>query len=133
MNDELQTSLKVRYPELFELQGEDFPIKRWGIEVGDGWYWIIDAILSIAHSYVLQGEGPLTLSDCKEKCGTLRVSFRGNVDDRLRGACDAADAISARTCMRCGRPGERRNHRAITLCNECASEDERKFSDRSSP
>ncbi len=133
MRDQLQTSLKVRYPELFELQEETFPIKRWGIEVGDGWYLIIDAILSIAHWRVRQGEGPLTLSDCKEKCDTLRISFRGNVDDRLRGAADAALEISARTCERCGRLGERRKHRAVTLCNNCASDDECKHADRSSP
>ena len=109
MRDELQASLKQRYPELYELQDETYPIKRWGIEVGDGWYAFIDAVLAIASCQCRESGEPIMLSDRKQKAGTLRIKFRGAVADRLRGAIDAALEFSARTCERCGGPKERCN------------------------
>ena len=107
-----------RYPELFELQEEHEPAKRWGLCVGDGWYLITDAVLQMAQWRVRQGKGAITLTECKEKCGTLRLRFRGAVDERLRGAADAALEFSARTCELCGRPVE--NRRGTTRCCSCA-------------
>ncbi len=120
MRDELQTSLRERYPELFDQTDGTLPINRWGIEVGDGWYGIIDAVLDVAHWHCRDQGKRLTVIDCKQKFGTLRVMFRGDVDDHMRGAVDAALAVSARTCECCGSSGRFRESQAATRCDTCA-------------
>lgn len=54
----------------------------------------------------------------KEKFGTLRFYCSGG-DDYTRGVLDMAEAMSGRTCERCGSPGKLRyDGWARTLCDQ---------------
>jgi len=85
----------------------------WGIECGAGWADLIIATCDIlSHT-----PEPPTLTDVKEKFGTLRIYSRSvqSMDDQI---IDAAETLSGRICERCGAPGERRPGGWIsTLCD----------------
>lgn len=53
MTTELENNIFTKYPDLFknfEKSGDD--TIRFGIECGDGWYWLIDELMSNINSHV---------------------------------------------------------------------------------
>ena len=119
MNEELQQYLVEQYPLIFRDYNGD-PKKTamcWGIECGDGWFWIIDALcanIRDTHAHLarwsdtdIDFESPVA-SQIKEKFGGLRFY----IDGGLKGAATdtfsmitMAESMSTRTCEHCGCPG----------------------------
>ena len=89
----------------------------WGFECGDGWFNILDQLMSnIQHhidwnnknfekGYKQYKQVPqVTLDQVKEKFGTLRFYYTGG-DDVIGGMVRMAESMSAVTCEQCGNPG----------------------------
>ena len=53
MKPELQSKLYKKYPKIFEQK--DLPMTQtcmcWGVDCGDGWYWILDMLCGTIQSY----------------------------------------------------------------------------------
>ncbi len=89
--------------------------------VGDGWLPILDRL---AGDLVLMG-WDRDLHQVKEKFGTLRF-YIGAGTEEMEARIDQAEDESARTCERCGEPGElRRGGWQKTLCDRCDGEEDR--------
>lgn len=122
----------------------DHPILNYHVDVGDGWYHIINSMLTcieyeIRHIESARGwcinnnledmpEIPkIEFVQIKEKFGTLRVYYSGTKNDRISGIVSMAEHLSGHTCENCGNIGKSRNGSWITtLCNECFVEYELK-------
>lgn len=85
---------KVKYDEPYEL---------FGIECGDGWKEIIQPILDYVDNYNIDKseEERITISQIKEKFGTLRV-YVNNGTEELREIIRNAEHESSITCEFCG-------------------------------
>lgn len=133
MNIEKQRELFKRYP-LFLRRGPRnslYPIDVLGIQAGDGWFGIVDEVCAQYERYLeahklagLPEAGWLRAVQISETRGMLRVGRvgRGTLDvpEELMASLLKADALSAKTCERCGQPGERREGDLIGVaCNRC--------------
>lgn len=54
MNKELQEKLYAKYPKIFADKDKSMQetCMYWGIETGDGWYWLIDQLCGSIQSYI---------------------------------------------------------------------------------
>jgi hypothetical protein len=117
MNTELDEALCKKYPKIFrDRHGDKMTTAMcWGMECGDGWYNIIDALCSQIQGHIdnsvrnwaRTGAEPLNqvvATQVKEKYGTLRFYYDWG-DDYVEGVVDMAEAISDSTCEVCGEPG----------------------------
>lgn len=108
MTPELENRLRERYPQLLrDLRGNpvETPLAR-GIVCEDGWYDLIDRLLAEITSALDQRPDPgFTLTQVKQKFGTLRVYTTATEDRRIDDLIAAARAESATTCERCGARG----------------------------
>ena len=99
MKDELQNQLVEKYPKIFEVSEEQrlLPFPMFGIECGNGWYNILDALCfqiqehinwankqrnflleNNPHNLRIPDEVPqVVVEQVKEKFGTLRFYVRG--------------------------------------------------------
>lgn len=120
--EKFQKDLENRFPKMFS--------ERYGgIEIGPGWWPIIESLC-------VQIQGRIDLRDrqlesktgekipqvvvqqIKEKFGGLRFYYNGG-DDYIDGLTQMAESISYKICETCGKPGQPRNNRWIkTLCDE---------------
>jgi len=124
--------------ELVEKLQENHPILNFYPSVGDGWYHIIDAMLTcieyeirhvdtnrawrIKNNQTENLPEILTISfnDIKEKFGTMRISYLGG-NDRISGIVTMSEHLSGHTCEDCGNVGRSRGgHWIRTQCDECA-------------
>ncbi len=100
-------NLPKLYPHLFS--NGSLP---WGFEIGDGWSDLIVALFARIGAAVKDApNAKLDVRQIKEKFGALRFYYQlTGVDDSVAAEVDRlvqlAEAASARTCERCGRPGE---------------------------
>ena len=146
MKAELETKLLKAHPRIF--RQVNLPMTQtamcWGMECGDGWYSIIDTLCAnIQHhldwhnaegkyehnrKYNEKNENHVPLAQVeatqvKEKFGGLRFYYHGG-DHYIEGMVRMAEAMSDRTCERCGSPGKARNTSWIkTLCGPCHEQD----------
>ena len=103
--DCLQT-LRATYSQFF------LPERKAGIDVGDGWYTILDLLFQRLNT--LLSEDPTVVFEViqiTEKGGRLRFRFRmsgasDSVKRDVRNAVDLAVLASARCCERCADLGE---------------------------
>ena len=128
--------------ELAEKLRENHPIFTHHVSVGDGWYHIIDSMLTCIEYEIrhvktnrdwriknnqladLPEVPQVEFYDIKEKFGTMRVHCSGT-NARISGIISMAEAISCYTCEDCGNSGKPRGSSWIrTLCNECFVERE---------
>jgi len=107
MHRELSMRLYERYPGVFGQR--DLPpsdsLMSFGIECGDGWFGILDALCEVLTGYAAEAGTPVVEAvQIKEKYGSLSVYTRGH--DRFEdGAIDLAEAFSNRICEETGAPG----------------------------
>lgn len=129
--------LREKYPDLFDRQYfHDLP---------DGWEWIVEAFIKSAKQWRWrEGDSEvsnfsyLSIVQCKEKFGTLRLSIT-TIDDvdleiekinrirnELRGAAVMAETLSKNTCAHCGTMKDNaavRNNNGyyLALCDTCVA------------
>lgn len=102
--------LKIKYPDLLE---------KISFECGDGWYTILDELLSIAEWRNKKALcEPIKIIQIKEKFAGLRFYYNGG-DEYFAGAVRMAESMADHTCEVCGSPGERRSGTWLTTrCEE---------------
>ena len=111
MKRELQYSLLIKYHVFFDWLKEDkselIKPMQFGIECGDGWYWILDNLMSsILHyqkcnSHRKGNDKFIRVRQIKEKFGRLEFYFSGG-DDLIEGMVWLATQMSYKTCEYCG-------------------------------
>ena len=90
----------------------------WGFECGDGWFNILDQLMSNIQHHIdwnnqnfdkgykqYKQVAQVTLDQVKEKFGTLRFYYTGG-DDYIDGLVSMAESMSGVTCETCGNPGK---------------------------
>jgi hypothetical protein len=100
-----------KYPEIFR-QRHLPPAEsamHWGIECGDGWYPLLDALCDVLTSHARKSGLPLVeATQVKAKFGRLRFHISSDTADRrhwVRGAIEMASALSQYVCEETGQPG----------------------------
>ena len=76
----------------------------WGIDCGDGWYWLIDRLCAAIQGYVDGKNGEVSqveAAQVKEKFGTLRFYVDG-ADEHVRSWIQYTEYLSAHICEECG-------------------------------
>ena len=132
MKQELDKLLCERYPKMMINRNKSMmeTTMCWGFECGDGWYNILNLLMSnIQHytdwnnknfekGYTQYKQVPqVTLDQVKEKFGTLRFYYTGG-DEHISGMVRMAESMSGVICEECGNPGERRGSGWIyTACD----------------
>jgi len=103
--------------------------------VGEGWFGLLYdlsvalekellswPLLSMLDSYLQRGDYPFP-TQIKEKYGTLRF-YISHGSDKIWDLIDEAEAKSAKTCERCGKPGKLRHSGwVLALCDSCEEKD----------
>ena len=134
MNPELENRLIEKYPGIFTRTNEygERVVVGYGIEVGDGWYNIIDCLCASIQNHITHHRSKKHLTptefeeqvqtkaaQVKEKFGGLRF-YVDNSDEYVMGAIQMAEAMSVRTCEKCGSPGKPiQGGWMKTLCTPC--------------
>lgn len=89
----------------------------WGIDCGDGWYWLIDNLCD----YIFKTDKTVEATQVKEKFGTLRFYIIGG-DGKIDDAIGFAEFLSGKICEVCGSTGAKIRGKGwfITRCDKCA-------------
>jgi hypothetical protein len=123
MRVELQMQIYEKFPKLF--RQKDLPMTEtcmcWGIECGDGWYWLIYNLADAIQRYVdANKKEQIEAVQVKEKYGGLRF-YVDSADDVVLGMIDFAEHLSYRICESCGSTeGVKQSEGWIkTLCRKC--------------
>lgn len=150
MKTELEQKLLKKYPEFFQTDlkiytGEKpmeeevgellnqkemvLPI-QFGFECGDGWYMLLDELMSEIQNRIKnvnrwrkkEGGPVLTIQidQIKEKFGGLRFYYSGG-DDEISGMVDLAESLSYHICENCGSTKDIGYTKGwiTTMCKDC--------------
>lgn len=123
MDKALQSKLFEAYPEIF--RERHLPIEEsamsWGLQVGDGWYRLIDDLCRDLKSMTEAGSPQAVATQVKDKSGRLRFHVR-ETDASQRSLIERAEDLSTRTCDVCGAPGSPISSRrmVVTRCAQHA-------------
>ena len=128
MRKELQDKLCKKYPKIFEEVGKSpqESCMAWGLDCGDGWYWLIDNLCENLQFNTDKNDEPqVVASQVKEKFGGLRFYVNG-ASDRQYSYISFAESLSFKICEQCGSfegvttegPGWIKS-----LCQECKIKD----------
>lgn len=125
MRKELDALLCQRYPRIFEEREGHMreTAMCWGFSCGDGWFELIDALCECLQFWTDHNRAPQVVAcQVKEKWGVLSFYPRGEVSEEQRGMILMTEAMSARICDQCGRPGTTIVHESwcMTRCPEHA-------------
>lgn len=128
MNLDLEALLCNAYPSIFLGQrSSSSPAQMcWGIECGDGWFYILDVLCQRLQFFTEQHGAPqVIVSQIKEKWGGLRFYSKVALSPEQRAVVGMAQAMSFRVCDQCGRPGETlvSGFLHVTRCSEHAPQD----------
>lgn len=118
MRQKLQQQLKDKYPSLFCDNPHNL-VSMFGLEVGDGWYDLLDRTLGKLQEASTEDQSPI-LSQVKEKWGQLCI-YLSLFTDRWEEIIDKAEAESAMICEECGWTGDlwQINGYWCCVCLEC--------------
>lgn len=127
MKKELDALLYERYPLMFAGRSptsQQTTMAR-GFTCGDGWFDLIDTLCERLQFWTDHHGAPQIVAEqVKEKFGVLRFHVGSAASPEQRGMIALAEALSARTCDTCGRPGQRMIWGAcITRCPDHAPAD----------
>jgi hypothetical protein len=142
MRQELDAQLCEKYPKMMVNRNKSMQetCMCWGFECGDGWYNILNLLMSniqhytdwnndnFAKGYKQYKQVPqVTLDQVKEKFGTLRFYYTGG-DEHISGMVRMAESMSAVTCESCGNPGKQTRGGWIkTTCEPCEQKREEEY------
>lgn len=106
MQEDRQNQLFERYPAIFAertLTDTETAMCR-GIEAGDGWFQLIDALCARLQWATDHVEAPqVVATQVKEKMGTLRF-YCHEASERQMGMIELSTEFSGRICDVCGSP-----------------------------
>lgn len=111
MTPELDALLCHRHPQLFQHRHADPQTCAMGrgVQCGDGWFDLIDTLCERLQQETEHADAPQAAAmQVKQKWGRLRFSVEP-ATERQRAMIDMAEALSARLCEQCGRPGQMRS------------------------
>ncbi len=100
---------------------------QFGFECGDGWYTILDTLMSSIEWWLnpethfpREERKPFQITQIKEKFGGLSFYYDGG-DDRIRGMVNLAESLSYKTCEKCGstKNVKQTSGWITTLCEDC--------------
>ena len=145
MKQELDNLLCEKYPKMMVNRNKSMieTCMCWGFECGDGWFNILDQLMSNIQHHIDWKEKQqnsaitfnskvkpeefrevpelipqVTLDQVKEKFGTLRFYYTGG-DEYIRGMVTMAESMSGTTCETCGNVGKFRGKSWFyTSCDE---------------
>jgi len=122
MNPELYNKLIHKYPNLFKNVNpiSKHSISLFGIETnGPGWDNLIETLCSLIDCHVKYNKcPPVSITQIKEKCGTLRFYIQGG-DKIVEGMVMFAESYSAYLCEKCGNSATLHTEGWMTtLCDE---------------
>lgn len=133
MREELSNKLYEKHARLFK--------RKVPFECRDGWYHILDKMMSKMNGYILSREKTIewskrqvangrptapvpepvpevSIDQIKEKFGTLRFYYQGG-DEVISGIVMMGESMSEVTCEECGNVGQVRSGSWIrTLCDQ---------------
>ena len=144
MKKELEDKLLQKYPEFFDylyenrkIYTDDDPIKvakelleqkemvypiQFGFECGDGWFWLVDQLMSSIQNYCKNNKKPsISVTQIKEKFGGLRFYYDGG-NDKINGMVWFAENLSYQICETCGTTnhvGQTTKGWIYTICKDC--------------
>lgn len=132
MNKELEHKLVEKYPKILQDYGGDMmkTCMHFGMECGDGWYDLLDELLSKLNYLSNVSEVQVVADQIKEKFGTLRFYYstvaKNDVDldvilcKMVDDIVDRAEKRSAYICEKTGKDGAlcSRMGWLATLCKE---------------
>ena len=110
MKTELQNSLIEKHKWMFTInddinEGEPFHPIAFGFECGDGWYFILENLLSCIDGYYTHNDKDqkqhFQITQIKEKFGGLRFYYSGG-NSHISGMVWLAEHLSYATCETCG-------------------------------
>ena len=117
-----------KYPKIF--RQKELPMSQtamcWGLEIGPGWYPLIDCLCMAIQQYIDYHQLPqVEAIQVKEKFGGLRF-YTDQADDYVRNIINFAEHMSYFICEDCGTTnGATQNDHGwiTTLCPECRKKD----------
>ena len=126
MKKELQNKLFKNYPKIFGQKDLDMTqtCMCWGIDTGDGWYWLLDQLCNGIQSYIDNNKHrniiQLEATQVKEKFGGLCFYYQGG-DDIIGGMINLAEGMSYKICEFCGTTDNvfNTNGWITTICQTC--------------
>ena len=107
MDSALQQQLFEKFPLIFSERSmpETESAMCLGLQVGDGWYALMDALCTqLQRSTDQDGSPQIFATEVKSKFGSLRFRTRDS-DDCQKAMIALAREFSLRTCEVCGAPG----------------------------
>lgn len=126
MNAELTKKLFDKYPKIFK--DKDASMRTtcmcWGIETGDGWFWLLDNLCASLQGTTDNCNPPhpqVIAVQVKEKFGALRYYVQGATDIQY-GRIELAERMSHSICEDCGSTSAKlrtRNGWQSTRCDKC--------------
>lgn len=126
MKTKLENKIFKKYPKLFPKGRNVKPTESlmcFGLEVGDGWYDLIDNLCNTIQTYISNNSETvkqINIVQVKEKFGGLRFYTNGG-NDLIYGMIWFAEDLSYKICEVCGKKGKliEQKNRIITLCSKC--------------
>lgn len=130
MKKTMQDKLYADYPELFrQFKGDKSSYSLgFGIECGDGWYWLIDRLCKCIQNYIAENnKTQVEVVQIKEKNGGLRF-YTEHLDNIVWGMIWFAEQLSHTICESCGSTDARTESASTslgiegwqrTLCGTC--------------
>jgi len=123
MKTELQIKLFEKYPKIFKQK--DLSIKEscmcWGVECGDGWYWLIDQLCNSLQRYIdSNNKEQIEAVQIKEKYGTL-CFYADGIEEFTQGMIWLAESMSGDVCELCGSTNNVTQSTGwiMTRCDKC--------------
>lgn len=108
MKKELDALLCERYPLIFADRNRPMTetCMCWGFDCGDGWFDLIDTLCERLQFWTDHNKAPQVVAvQVKEKFGELRF-YPNLASEEQFGMITMAEAMSARICEQCGKPGQ---------------------------
>lgn len=131
MSPELDDKICQAYPKLFSQRNDDPTTTAmcWGLEVGNGWFTLIDNMCFLIQNHIDWMEKKNTpipqvvVTQVKEKFGALRFYYDGG-DEHIHGIVRLAESMSESMCENCGAVAktEYNNGWLSTKCLNCRGE-----------
>lgn len=123
MDEYKEKYLFEKYPKLF--CQKDLPMSKtcmcWGIECGNGWFYLIDYLCSCLQNLTDKfGHPQVEVVQIKEKIGELRFYVDG-ASEQQHTIIDVIEDLSNCVCEECGQMGAKQTNSGWvkTLCDKC--------------